>query len=173
MNAGGRLYLYEQGTTTEAEVWDAKVGGELIAQPLVPDADGLFPEHWIEDDRDYDRAIVGDALNPIQNWRVRKGVRRVIYPRDYGAAEDETTDQTTALQDCIDDALTAENVTIALAPGCVYNVHSDPRTDRGGNCILSIFKEHASTSGVTIEAADWPQFSLNSAYQGCRSHPRP
>ena len=43
MNPGGQLYIYEEGTTDEAKVWDAKVGGDLHSQPLVGRRRRLVP----------------------------------------------------------------------------------------------------------------------------------
>lgn len=77
----------------------------------------------------------------------------VLQPETYGAVGDGVTNDTAAFQACIDAAIALnKNVLIKLQPK-TYLINSAPRTDRSGNCILSIFDAATSSKNLTIEGA--------------------
>lgn len=72
------------------------------------------------------------------------------------------TDNTTAFQSCFDAALATGYALVKLYPG-VYLVETAPRTDRSGNCILSIFDAIDSQKDIVIEGAG-PASDVDAAY---------
>lgn len=149
-----RLVLFRTGTLDGVPVYDAKVGGVEVDQPIAPDADGTFPGLWYDEWEDVSPAIQGDPINQVRNWR-RKRTKHLFYPEDYGVKPDGTVSDATDMQDCWDDARD-HGGTVELAWGADYVFNDAPRTDRGGNCILSILDEYGSYKPFEIRSGGPP-----------------
>jgi Pectate lyase superfamily protein len=81
-----------------------------------------------------------------------------FYPEDYGAVGNGATDDTAALQDCIDAALAADRGAVVYLSN-LYAVEAAPRTDRHGNCILSLLPPNAQPGDKTQIMITGPQGS--------------
>lgn len=57
---GAQVYVYDRGTTDEANVYAAEAGGAPVAQPLTVNAKGYTPG-WVEEGQ-YDRVISGETF---------------------------------------------------------------------------------------------------------------
>jgi hypothetical protein len=70
-----------------------------------------------------------------------------FYPEDFGARGDGVTNDTTAMQACLDAAVKAGGGTVQFGPK-TYLLNSAPRHDRGGNAILAL--PYSLTSSGTL-----------------------
>lgn len=95
-----------------------------------------------------------DALSP-NDIGASKNVN-FFYPEDYGAVGDGTTDDTQAIQDCIDAAMTADSTAIVQFSPKTYLVNGiggNLQTNRNGNCLLSIADVELSDKRISLVGA--------------------
>lgn len=71
--AGVSVFVYERGTTTEADVYDAESAGSLVAQPLTTNAEGQVADRWVEAGS-YDLNVAADAIEATRAWEAIRGV---------------------------------------------------------------------------------------------------
>lgn len=109
-----------------------------------------FTRVWV----DYEDDLDAEALNDLESrMEARVGGAAVYRPETFGAAGDGVTDDTAALQSAIDAAMTVHgDAVVRLDTDSTYLVNASPRTDRHGNCILSIDGGAFSTKRLAITA---------------------
>lgn len=93
----------------------------------------------------------------------------VFYPEDYGAVGDGVTNDTAAIQACIDAALASSTAATVRFRPATYLINSAPRTDRYGHCILSIADIASNNTGTSKRVVLQGTSSTASGWQGGRS----
>lgn len=88
---GREMYVYEVGTTDEADVYDAATGGSVRTQPLTANDDGQFTDCFIYQPGRY------DFYTPHDGQTVTRSVDQPEDIRFYGARGDGTTSDQAAL----------------------------------------------------------------------------
>ncbi len=92
--------------------------------------------------------VVAGALDEGLGRKLRTD--DLFTPEEYGAAGDGVTDDTQAMQDCIDAVIANGGGKIVLSAK-TYLVNGDPRTDRSGYCVLSLVDPEAPTTPLSDE----------------------
>lgn len=113
---GGKLYFYDETTTTPKDVFTDATLNTAHSQPVTADSAGMFPEIYMTDGEPY-RVILKDSagntlydvdsIYAVQLTSSAAGFQSQVYgafdnPMRYGADGTGTADDTTAVQDAID-----------------------------------------------------------------------
>lgn len=111
---------------------DTKISGFTAATDLATD-----DEVPMVDKSDTTDAVTGTNKRATIELLDSRYAPLTLFPENYGAVGDGTTNDTAAFQAMLDDVPTQGGAIIQLSAK-TYVLDSAPRTDRGGNCVLSL-----------------------------------